>query len=106
MKKLLLLTVLLLSNFAHAELKDFDHYMNKTCEEMTNKDSQDEFIQFTSKEILSDLGPDFCSKVVESSDEFNDLIDQQERTATSQRVGPAEFGKLIDSLYQYYESIH
>lgn len=106
MKKLLVLSLLLMSSFSYAELKDFDHYMDKTCIEMTDKDSTDEFIQFTSKEIMSDLGADFCSKVIESSNEYDELTDNLERTTFGDKVGPAEFGKLIDSLYQYYESIN
>ena len=101
MKNLLVLTVLLLSNFAHAEIKDFDHYMDKSCEEMTNQNSSDEFIQFTSKEILSDLSSDFCSKVVDY-----EISEDLESSNSKDKVSQAQYGKLIDSLYQYYESIN
>jgi SET domain-containing protein len=106
MKKFLLATLLLFSTQAFAELKDFDFYMSKSCEEMTDINSGDQFIQFAAKEIKEDLGENFCSKVTSSESEFNELTDPNERSFNESKVSPVEYGRLIDSLYQYYESIN
>lgn len=106
MKNTLILCLLLTSSFAQAELKDFNHYASKSCQEMTNLNSEDQFIQFTAKEIRDDLGVEFCSKVASSEHEMTELIFEDEREFNRDQVSPVEYGRLIDSLYQYYQSIH
>eukprot|EP00914_Ancora_sagittata_P029699 GHVO01058867.1.p1 GENE.GHVO01058867.1~~GHVO01058867.1.p1 ORF type:complete len:106 (-),score=7.55 GHVO01058867.1:78-395(-) len=105
MKKLLLVFALLCSAQSFAQLQDFEFYMNKSCSEMTDQNSQDPFIQFVAKEIKNDLGQNFCEKVISSEADYIELTMEDEQRS-SNVVGPAEYGKLIDSLYQYYESLH
>ena len=105
MKHILLLVVLLFSSQSFAKLQDFEFYMDKSCIEMTDSSSQDPFISFVAREIRNDLGEDFCQKVIMTEESYleSSLSEQEGRSSI---VGPAEYGKLIDSLYQYYESLN
>ncbi|WP_127717089.1 hypothetical protein [Halobacteriovorax sp. HLS] len=105
MKKTLLVFVLLFSWQSFAQLQDFEFYMEKSCSEMTDENSQDAFIRFVAKEIKNDLGKNFCDKVISSEQDYLEMTMESEQSFST-IVGPAEYSKLIDSLYQYYESLH
>ncbi|OUR96843.1 hypothetical protein A9Q84_10930 [Halobacteriovorax marinus] len=90
-----------------SELKSFDYYSNLSCSEMLNSQSDDLFIQFSAREIKEDLGEDFCSKVrtTEDQDDIEVSLNREIEEGESESVSPVQYGRLIDSLYEYYLSI-
>lgn len=102
MKKLLvfIMAITTISSISAAThtAKSVDFYQDSSCTEMTNLYSEDEFIRFAAKEIISDLGQDVCSKVQSlESLEFGEL-------AGPEQISAVQFGKLIESIHTIYIS--
>ena len=102
MKKLLLLALALVSltnvSAANTTEKSVNFYQDISCYEMTNLDSDDEFIRFAAREIVQDLGKDVCSRVQSMhSAEFDEHVDEG-------LISFVQYGKLIESIHTLYTS--
>ncbi|GEM_PF-5776930 len=99
----LLLSIITLVSISNASAltytpKPVDFYQDISCTEMTNLQSEDEFIRFAAKEITTDLGTDVCSRVQSLESLYND------EEASPGEISAVQFGKLIESIHSFYTS--
>lgn len=78
--------------------KKLDYYQSRSCDELTDKNSKDEFVKFF-RGYTSDLNPNFCDYVQVDGFEMDSDISQAERDT----IGQGTFSKIIeDSFSEYY----